>query len=290
MYSLPSGLKRRELGNQLEMPQPLDQETGKRLPVRGYTAGEPTGAITFAELDATAIPEPVLKVPYIPPSKTETKHYTGYREGQDPEVDKWMKKWGRHYRRVRQYDDIIEREAKANGVDPDLVRAIIMQESGGRADVKSHAGAAGLMQLMPGTAKYLGVKDPLDPEQNIRGGVKYINEMLGRKQMKKVKDMTEREKIALAAYNAGPGNVSKYKGVPPFKETKHYVKAVPGFKDMIKRVRKYEIPEVTKAAIEKVPIKPISVNRNIGAKISTMPMPTGQAYKDPTLIERILAI
>ena len=112
---------------------------------------------------------------------------------------------------------IARREAKRQGVPVNLVLAVIRQESGGRPDAVSPAGAQGVMQLMPATAKALGVRDTSDPAQNIRGGVKYLRQQY---------DRFKSWKLALAAYNAGPGNVEKHGGVPPFPETRGYVKAV----------------------------------------------------------------
>jgi len=117
------------------------------------------------------------------------------------------------------YDDIINKAGKKFGINPFFIASIIKQESNFNPTAGSHAGARGLMQLMPGTASGLGVKDVTDPEDNVMGGTKYIKQMLEAEKWDPV--------LALAAYNAGPGNVSKYGGVPPFKETQDYVKKIP---------------------------------------------------------------
>jgi soluble lytic murein transglycosylase-like protein len=106
-------------------------------------------------------------------------------------------------------------------VDPALVSAVMKAESSFNPTVVSHKGAQGLMQLMPATARRFGVSDAFDPVQNIRGGVRYLRVLL---------DMFEEDaELALAAYNAGEGNVRKYGGVPPFRETRNYVRKISGY-------------------------------------------------------------
>lgn len=115
------------------------------------------------------------------------------------------------------FDAIVRRIATEQDLDPNLLHAILIVESAYRPDAVSSAGAQGLAQLMPGTARELGVNDPFDPEQNIAGGGAYIAGMLGR-----YRDV----RLALAAYNAGPGRVDRLGRVPAIPETEGYVRDV----------------------------------------------------------------
>ena len=117
-----------------------------------------------------------------------------------------------------QISQIVSKMAAKYNVDEKLINAVIKQESGFNVKAKSKAGAMGLMQLMPATARGLGVTDAYNPVQNIEGGVKYLSNLL--------KKYNGNVVLALAAYNAGSGAVDKYSGVPPYKETQNYVRSI----------------------------------------------------------------
>ena len=115
-------------------------------------------------------------------------------------------------------DRIIYDAAQHEGLDPNFVHAVIWQESKYIIEARSHAGAQGLMQLMPATAERFGCNDPNDPKSNIEAGTKYLHWLLKR--------FDGNVELALAGYNAGEGAVDKYNGIPPYNETRNYVKII----------------------------------------------------------------
>ena len=122
-----------------------------------------------------------------------------------------------YFRTQVPYGDIIYREARKNDLPPELVAAMVHTESDFRPRLVSGKSAQGLMQIVPSTAALLGVDDPFDPEKNIAAGTRYFRYLL---------DRFDDETIALAAYNAGEGNVARFGGIPPFAETRDYISKV----------------------------------------------------------------
>lgn len=151
-------------------------------------------------------------------------------------------------------DEIFDKASKKYNVPVNLLKAIAKAESDFNPKAISKAGAQGIMQLMPGTAKELGVTDPFDPEQNIMGGAKYISSLLKR--------YNGDTKLALAAYNAGMNNVKKYGGVPPFKETQNYVV----------KVMKYMGEDITAGTVKSA-VNSRTVNTAVRTGISTLYVP-----------------
>ena len=155
-------------------------------------------------------------------------------------------------RAPRAYDALIEENAAAHGVSPHLVRAVIQQESAFNPRARSNKGAMGLMQLMPATAAELGVSDPYNPSENIRGGVAYLKGLLTK--------FAQNVELALAAYNAGPNAVTRYGAVPPYRETRDYVTritkavdAAPKPKQIFKTVEIVNGREVTRFSTIETP-------------------------------------
>lgn len=120
----------------------------------------------------------------------------------------------------KKLDLIIFRAAEREGVDPRFLHAVIWQESKYDATARSHAGAQGLMQLMPDTARRFGCSNPCDVEENVEAGTKYLSWLLKR--------FSGNVELTLAGYNAGEGAVAKYNGVPPYNETQNYVRIISG--------------------------------------------------------------
>lgn len=159
------------------------------------------------------------------------------------------------------YASVMESSARYH-LPPELILAVIRQESGFRPNATSHCGASGLMQLMPQTAKDLGVTQRYDIRQNIDGGSRYLREMLDRND-------GDLEK-ALAAYNAGPSSVEKYGGVPPFEETQNYVasiqshlKELGGLQDVGRATDKV-LADLSPAVIDLVPSQPETQEPSFG--------------------------
>lgn len=136
-------------------------------------------------------------------------------------VEHTIKPTNQSLKRLEKFESVIEDAANHFGMDKNLIKSVVLTESAGNERAISTAKAKGLMQLMDGTASDMGVKNVWDPRENIFGGTKYLSEML--------RQYNGDLKLALASYNAGPGNVNKYKGVPPFEETRNYIQRVMGY-------------------------------------------------------------
>lgn len=177
----------------------------------------------FLEGGSSPLVEPSF--PIVQPSPVTSRHMlTNYREALPPSAtvtspspEPVVGEQMHHPSRLRTLDDIIHEAATQNGVDERLIRAVIQVESGFRVDAVSRAGAQGLMQLMPATAKSLGVSDPFDPAQNVMAGTRFLKQLLTRYDGNMEK--------ALAAYNWGPGNVDRH-GMRLPSETRLYVARV----------------------------------------------------------------
>ena len=139
-------------------------------------------------------------------------------------------------------DSIVAEASRTHDVEPELIKAMIATESGGDPSAVSEDDATGLMQLMEGTAKEMGVKDRTDPYQNIMGGTKYLKKQIVRHR--------GNIPLALASYNAGPGAVREYGGIPPFKETQKYVPKVLKKYNEYKKAKQEFLPDVDSPAVD----------------------------------------
>ena len=177
----------------------------------------PAEAVTIQKEALVAAPADLAARPVVSGEQDKSAKSQGVPVSQDPRCP-GKKAWVAGTPDLRQLEAVIRKNARQQGVDEDLVWAVMRHESGFNTLALSPKGAMGLMQLMPGTAAMLGVKDAFNVEQNVAGGVKYLRVCL---------DYFDQDiDLALAAYNAGPGNVAKHQGVPPFTETINYVAGV----------------------------------------------------------------
>lgn len=172
--------------------------------------------LTAAALSAPHAAKVKAANPFSPHSPSITNSRPGLLPTVSVNIDNIVAPVGAH----RAYDDIIMEAAEKYNLDPEMIRAVMRAESAFNAMAISPVGAMGLMQLMPAVAAELGADDPMDPRQNIMAGSRYLRQLLN--------SHRGNVKLALASYNAGPGNVRKYRGIPPFKETRNYVKKVTG--------------------------------------------------------------
>jgi Rod binding domain-containing protein len=129
--------------------------------------------------------------------------------------------------RLAPFEEMIRDAAGEHGVDPALIKALIMSESSGRPAIESRRSAKGLMQLLDSTASDMGVKDVWDPRENIFGGTKYLRKLMDR--------FDGNLRLALASYNAGPATVERYGGIPPYRETREYIERVTQFMNQFKQ-------------------------------------------------------
>lgn len=174
------------------------------LPIRDLSTVRPSVDLAKPEFRKISIEAPPTRLKHEESEPISLNRQPTVRARPTDEI---MRKYGAH----------IERAARANSLDPALLVSVIQAESNGDPNAVSPAGAKGLMQLIDSTASEVGVKRVFDPRENIAGGARYLKQQM---------DRFGDTKLALAAYNAGPGNVIKYRGVPPFEETQSYVTKV----------------------------------------------------------------
>lgn len=194
---------------------------GRTLKVEAYTAGDETIELVMAGGGKITVSldriERIIDDEIVPAAVVAQEIMKEEGGGAFPKRD-WQFAKDRYPLFNSRYDHLIYEAAKKHNVDAALVSAVIKAESDFQPRIVSHKGARGLMQLMPATAKRFGVQNSFDPQQNINGGTKYLAWLL--------KKFDNNADLAVAAYNAGEGNVGKYRGIPPFRETINYVKKI----------------------------------------------------------------
>lgn len=199
-----------------EAPRPgaIAADTPAAEPARVFLSGAagPVMGTRTAVGGLAGIPGDALAAANVPPIAWSGGEPTPMAEALAPALEPPLRP------SVKQWQGLVEGTAARHGVPAWLVQNVLQVESGGNPAATSPAGAMGLMQLMPGTARELGVTEPYDPAQNLDGGVRYLAQMLKRFD-------GDLEK-AVAAYNAGPGAVQRFDGVPPYTETQRYVEKV----------------------------------------------------------------
>ena len=196
----------------------LTDATVRRMQAMSPEAAEPI----FAVAQPSETPPVKVQTP------TARRVFTAVRRPASPPRI-YRSEYTRQVRRtVHLYQSIIQKVARRYKVHPALVKAIIMAESGYDPKAVSDRGAQGLMQLMPETADMLGVSDSFDPEHNITAGVRYFRQLVDR--------FDGNPTLALAAYNAGPGNVQRHQGIPPYQTTRRYLKKVLAYYDCYRKV------------------------------------------------------
>jgi membrane-bound lytic murein transglycosylase MltF len=164
----------------------------------------------------------------------------------------------------KRYDALFFKASQAYQLPFNLIKAVAKAESDFNPNIVSHSGAQGLMQLMPSTAKALGVTDAFDPEQNIMGGAKFLRQMLDR--------FNGDTKLALAAYNAGPYAVKKYGGIPPYTETQKYVPKVLAYAQAIEKTSVMSIPTQVAERAPQILSKEAFRKENLSQMLSVLPL------------------